>query len=356
MKENHQAGGRIMMDKDSKIFITGATGFIGTLLVRQLLKDGYHIRCISRHEPKLPPGWQDPIETLWKHPNFERIEGDVLNRESISKGMDGCRYVFHLAGYAKNYSKDPSIYTKTNIDAVRTCLDVAQEQKIEKIVLTSTIVTFGPTLPGEIGNEEMPRRTDKYYTEYEETKSIAEKEVLRRAADGLPVVMVNPTRVYGPGQLSEGNALGALIQDYSRGKIPFLPNKGINVGNYVLVDDVANGHFLAMEHGRIGERYILGGNENVSLRELFTMIDRITGKKHIKIPLLKPGPMIFSKFLLRWAKLTGGYPRITPGWMATFMDDWAYSCDKAKKELGYNPVPLDEGLAKTLDWLKTVKI
>lgn len=346
-----------MMDKGSKIFITGATGFIGTLLVKQLLQEDYKVRCISRKPPVLPQNWPDSEDKLWKHPNFERLEGNVLDRDSIRKGMEGCRYVFHLAGYAKNYSKDPTVYQKTNIDAVHACLDTAKELKVEKVVLTSSIVTLGSTRSGEIGNEETSRISDRYYTEYEESKTIMEREVFTRIRnESLPVVIVNPTRVYGPGLLSEGNALAALIHDYSHGKMPFLPNRGINVGNYVLVNDVAQGHFLAMQNGRIGERYFLGGSENVTLREFFTMIDSITGKKHIKIPLLKPGPMIFSRFLLFWAKLTGGYPRITPGWMASFMDDCAVSCEKAKKELGYDPIPLEDGLKKTLDWLETVKI
>ncbi len=343
-----------MMDKSSKIFMTGATGFIGTTLVRQLLQDGYSIRCISRSEPKYPPGLGCTPENLWQHPNFERFPGDINDIDSIRHVMKGCRYVFHLAGYAKNYAKDPNTFTRVNIEGMKNVCTVAKELGIERIVWTSSIVTFGPTRPGEIGDENMPRITDLYYTEYEKTKSMAEQEAFKMVAEGLPLVIVNPTRVFGPGQLSEGNTVGILINDYTRGRMPVLPNRGINIGNYVLVDDVARGHYLAMEHGRVGERYILG-SENVSLKDFFQMVGRISGKKHWQLPMLKPGPMVFSYILLYWAKLTGTYPVITPGWMRTFMVDWTYSCDKARKELGYQPVSLEESLKKTWDWLLKIK-
>lgn len=342
------------MDKNSKILITGATGFIGTTLVHQLLAEGYQLRCMSRSKPVFPPGFNEDRKNLWDNSNCEYFQGDVSDPDSIRKAVKDCRYIFHLAGYAKNYSKDPSIYKRINIDAMRNVFQAGKEEKVERIVWTSTIVTMGPTRPGETGDENTPRATDKYFTEYEETKTIAEKEAFLWIKEGLPLVIVNPTRVYGPGQLSEGNALGRLIDDYDRGKMPFLPNRGINIGNYVLVDDVAKGHYLAMEKGRIGERYILGG-ENISLKGFFQLISRITGKKHIQIPMLVPGPLIFSYLQLYAAKILGIYPRITPGWVRTFVTDWTYSCEKAKKELGYAPVPLEEGLKRTIDWISQMR-
>ncbi|MDO4587431.1 MAG: NAD-dependent epimerase/dehydratase family protein [Planctomycetia bacterium] len=342
------------MNKTDKIFITGATGFIGTTLVRQLLRDGYFVRGMSRFEPKLPPGFEGTSDELWDHPNFEYVQGDVTDLESTRRGMNGCRFVIHMAGYAKNYAKDSKIYEQININGMRNVFIAAKEQKIEKIVWTSTIVTLGPTRRKEIGDENMPRITTKYYTEYEETKSIAEKEAFRWIEQGLPLVIVNPTRVYGPGQLSEGNALAQLIDDYRQGRAPFLLNAGINIGNYVLVDDVAKGHFLALEKGKIGERYILG-SENASLGEFYRMIDKVTGQKHWKIPVFRPGALIFATIQKFWAKCFGTYPRITPGWVRTFLVDWAFSCDKAKRELGYDPVPLEEGLKRTCLWLDRIK-
>ncbi|MDO5552521.1 MAG: NAD-dependent epimerase/dehydratase family protein [Planctomycetia bacterium] len=342
------------MNKEGTILITGASGFIGTTLVRILLSQGYKLHTMSRSEPQLPVGCDDRMEDLWGHKNLTHFRGDVCDKESLARAMAGCRYVIHLAGYAKNYAKDINTYTRINIEGAANVFDLSAESGIEKIVWTSTIVSLGPTRRGQIGDETMPRNTRRYYTEYERTKTIAEERSHEWIAKGLPLVIVNPTRVYGPGQLSEGNSLGLLIDDYMHGRLPFLLNGGINTGNYVLVDDVAKGIYLALEHGRVGERYILG-SENATLGEFFRTVDRVTGKRHWKIPVFRPGAMIFSYAQLAVAKMTNGYPRITPGWMRTFLADWSFSCEKAKRELGYEPESLEEGLRKTCVWIDRIK-
>lgn len=341
------------LDKTAKIFITGATGFIGTTLTRQLLADGWHVRGMSRSKPKLPPGYEGDIRDIWEHPNFEHVSGDVNDYDSIVRGMKGCKYVFTLAGYAKNYSRDPSVFTRVNVDGVLNVLKAAKELGVEKIVMTSTIVSFGPTPKGEVCDETLERITKEFYTEYEESKTLGERAALEMVKQGLPLVIVNPTRVYGPGQLSEGNAMAGLIRDYRRGTGPFLINFGVNYGNYGFVEDIARGQYLALENGRIGERYILGG-DNASLLELYQTIDRVDGKKHWKLPLYKFVPLLVGRSMKRWAQLTGAYPRITPGWVKTFLVDWKYSCEKAKKELGYDPIPLEEGIRRTCEWLDRV--
>ncbi len=338
------------MDKTGKIFVTGATGFIGSSLTRQLLEAGYVVRGMSRSKPKTPPGFEGSLEALWEHPNFERVAGDVNDVDSLLRAMEGCRYAISLAGYARNFARDPAVFHRVNVDGMRNVFAAAKKLELEKIVWTSTIVTFGPTKVGETGDENMPRITSKYYTEYEESKSVAENEALQWVKKGLPLTIVNPTRVYGPGQLSEGNAMAALIRDYRRGTAPFLLNWGRNVGNYGYVDDVARGHMLALEKGRVGERYILGG-DNASLLELFRLIDKVDGRRRFKLPLYKFFPLLFANSQKAWALLTGAYPRITPGWVRTFCVDWKYSCEKAKNELGYDPLPLEEGLRRTCAWL-----
>lgn len=339
------------LDRSAKIFITGATGFIGTSLTRQLLADGWHVRGMSRSKPKLPPGYEGDIKDIWEHPNFEHVLGDVNDVESLERGMEGCPYVLSLAGYAKNYARDPQIYYRVNVDGMRNVLSVAKKLNVERIVLTSTIVSLGPTPKGETCDETLTRITEKCYTEYEDSKTIAEREALQIAKkEGLPLVIVNPTRVYGPGQLSEGNAMAGLIRDYRRGTSPFLLNYGVNYGNYGYVDDIARGFFLALENGRVGERYILGG-DNASLLELYRLIDKIDGKRHWKIPMYKFCPLLVAHTLKLLAQLTGVYPRITPGWVNTFLVDWKFSCEKAKNELGYEPIPLEQGLRNTIAWL-----
>ncbi|MBR4752133.1 MAG: NAD-dependent epimerase/dehydratase family protein [Thermoguttaceae bacterium] len=341
------------LNKEATIFITGATGFIGTSLTRQLLADGWRVRGMSRSKPQLPPGYEGDVKELWEHPNFEHVFGDVNDYDSLARGMNGCDYVLSLAGYARNYARDPQVFFRVNVDGMRNVFNAAEKLNVKKIVWVSTIVSFGPTPKGQTCDETLDRITDKYYTEYEESKSIAEKEALQYVKRGLPLVIVNPTRVYGPGQLSEGNAMAALIRDYRRGTGPFLLNYGVNVGNYGYVDDVARGVYLALEQGKFGERYILGG-DNASLLELYKLIDKVDGKTHWKLPMYKFIPLLVAHSLKLWARLTGVYPRITPGWVRTFLVDWKYSCDKAKKELGYDPISLEEGLKRTCEWLDRV--
>jgi nucleoside-diphosphate-sugar epimerase len=196
----------------------------------------------------------------------------------------------------------------------------------------------------------MARITPRYYTEYEESKAVAEQEALRYAAEGFPVVIVNPTRVYGPGKLTEGNSVTLMIDMYDRGKLPVLLNGGKNIGNYVLVDDLVRGHILAMEKGRVGERYILGG-ENSSLRDFFRLVDDISKKKHFQINLPPRLAMVYAGLEKKKAQLLRLYPQITPGWVETFLQDWVYSSAKAEKELGYVVTPLREGLTATYEWL-----
>ena len=338
-----------------RLFVTGATGFIGSVLTRKLLARGCEVVGMNRSATlTVPPGFDGDTSELWDNPRFIHKQGDILNQDDLRRAMQGCDGVFHLAGYAKNFAKDPETYTRINIGGMRNVFTVAKELKIPKIVWTSSFVTFGPTPEGVVSDESMPRFTPEFLTEYEESKFHAEMEALVWAGEGLPVVIVNPSRVYGPGQMSEGNALAELINDYRHGRMPFLPNFGKNIGNYVLVDDIAEGQILAMEHGRIGQRYILGG-ENISLKDFFALISKITGEKHFQLPLYKTGPLIFGYLQLYAAKLLGIYPRITPGWIRTFVSDWAYSIEKARNELGYSPVSLEEGLTRTCRWLDSLK-
>jgi nucleoside-diphosphate-sugar epimerase len=163
-------------------------------------------------------------------------------------------------------------------------------------------------------------------------------------------VIVCPGRVFGPGNLTEGNSLAQIIDQYDRGGAPVLLNAGRNVGNYVLVDDVVEGHILAMERGRTGEKYILGG-ENVTLKEFFRTIDRVSGKRHFQIPIRWPAAMTFACAQLALARAFKRYPKVTPPWVRVFMLDWAFSSAKAERELGYRYTPLEEAVRRTYEWI-----
>lgn len=287
-------------------------------------------------------------------PRVETVAGDVTDLESVRRGMDGCTHVFHLAGLAQNWAAQRRRYWEVNQQGMRNVFQVAREQGVERIVWTSTSVTLGPSPPGKVIDEATPRITPEYFTDYEHSKADAEAEAIRQARQGLPVVIVNPTRVFGPGYLREGNAVARLIDDYDRGRFPFLLDRGENVGSWVLVDDVVEGHILAMKHGRIGERYVLGG-DIASFKEFFQIVDHVTGKRHIRVPVPPAVPLALSGLLQAQARWLGVHPRITPGWVRTFLQDWAHSTDKARRELGYRPTPLPEAVRITYDWLLRVR-
>jgi farnesol dehydrogenase len=329
------------MMKPTTIFVTGATGFIGTKLVNELVRQGQTVHALTRSASN-----RDGLQ----HERIKFFRGDILDPVSLRKGMEGCTRVFHLAAYAKNWSKDRKVFEDHNVTGMLNVFNAAKETGIERVVWTSTIVTFGPTAPGVVGDETMPRITDRYFTEYEETKSIAEHKALAMAAEGFPVVLVNPTRVYGPGKMTEGNSVSLMIDQYDRGLLPILLNGGINVGNYVFVDDLVRGHIGAMERGRIGERYILGG-ENVSLKRFYELVDEASGKHHLQIPFPSGAALMYGRTLKFFAETLGIYPQITTGWVETFLQEWAYSCSKAERELGYTITPLSEGIRRTYEWI-----
>jgi farnesol dehydrogenase len=338
-----------------RVLVTGATGFIGTRLVEMLSAQGQQVRALSRRRnPAPPPGFGYRDGGPLAHKNVELVLGDITDRDSLRRAMKGCTQVYHLAAFAKNWARDPQTYVDLNIQGMRNVFDVAAELGVERVVWTSTEVTLGPNRPGEIASEATPRQSERCFTDYERTKLIAEREALERGAQGFPVVIVNPCRVYGPGQLTEGNSVSRLIDQYDRGLMPFLLNGGVNLGTWVLVDDVARGHILAMQKGRIGQRYLLGG-EVASLKRFLQLIDEISGRRHFRIPLFCIAPMVAACVLKKRGDWFGIHPPITPGWVRTFCHNWARTSEKAQRELGYQPTPLAEGLRITCQWLLRVR-
>jgi len=326
----------------TKVFVTGGTGFIGTRLVDELIRRGHTVHVLMRPTSNIDGLAGDGIRFF---------VGDLEHCDSMRKGMEGCQQVYHLAAYAKNWARDSTVYYRSNVNGLCDVCEVAKSLGVERMVFTSTLVTCGPAASGEVGDERRYCSEAECCTDYQASKTMGEKQARDYAAQGLPVVIVNPTRVYGPGRLTEGNSVSRMIDLYDRGRFPFLLNHGVNVGNYAFVDDIVQGLIFAMERGKIGERYILGG-ENTSLRRLFQLIDEIGGKRHIQINVPPWVALTYSRLEEERAKRVHHYPLITTGWVKTFLQDWAYSSVKAENELGYKITPLTEGLKMTLEWLR----
>jgi len=323
------------------VFVSGASGFIGARLVDRLIENGEDVHILCRPTADLS------LVNLGK---VKRCSGDILDAKSVSAAMEGCDRAYHIAGYARNWAKDPSTFFKVNVDGTKNVLEAAKQHGVKKTVVTSTSVTLGPS--NGVVTRETTKRTIPSFTTYESSKISTEEAVDRYVAAGQDVVLVNPTRVFGPGALTEGNSLTIMIQLYLKGRFRFILGNGEGMGNYAFVDDIVDGHLRAMERGKSGERYILGG-ENLSYNAFFDLVSNIAGKKYRMLRMPAPLAIGYS-YLEQWrATYLFGYPQITPDWVRTFLADWAFSCEKAEKDLGYRITPAKEALKTTIDWLDT---
>jgi len=322
------------------IFITGATGYIGNNLAKKLAGEGHVIHALCRNADN----------KVLEHPNIKIFNGDITDVASVQKAIEGCEQVYHLAAYAKVWAKDLSIFFKLNVDGARNVFDAARNTGVSKIVFTSTGGTLGPSHNKPV--EEKDERIGKPFTIYEESKTQAE-ELCRAYYEkhGMNIVIVNPPRVYGPGIITESNAVTRLVKLYMAGKWKIMPGDGKRTGSYVYVDDVVNGHILAMQKGRSGERYSIGG-VNASYIEFFDLLAKLTGKKISLIKLPVWIMMLAGNALQLYTNITGKPPLLTPPWIRKYYYDWNVSSEKAQRELGYTYISLEDGLKKTIDWLK----
>ena len=325
-----------------KIFITGGTGFIGKRLTDRLIAENHDVVLLLRDARKAG-NYSNKKVTL--------IEGDLLDGDALKRGMKECDLVFHMAAFTKPWSKDPSMSYSTNVTGTINILEAAFENNVNKVVFTSTGGTMGFSLDGKPVNE-LTNSAPHYHTFYEMNKAEAERISVNYCQKGLHVVIVNPTRVYGPGKLSKSNSMTKIIKLYISGLWRIIPGNGESIGNYVYIDDVVEGHILAAMSGRKGERYILGG-ENLSFRELFGIIGEAAGKKRRVFRLSLTFIKIIIRLVSQITKITGIPPFITRDWLDKYMNDWIMSSDKAVRELNYKITPFSEGVGKTINWLKS---
>lgn len=323
------------------VFLTGATGYIGTRLALFLADKGFRVHALYRSEEK--------AKSLKTNSNIVLFKGDILDVKSLELAMQGCRQVFHVAACAKAWEKDPSTFYRLNVEGTLNLLNVAQKLKVEKIVFTSTAGIFGPSEDGSFTDETSV--STGFFTDYEKSKRTAEDIIRRRAGEGQHIVIVNPTRVYGPGLLSESNGVTRMVKLCLEGKWHFIPGNGKSIGNYVFVDDVVRGHILAMENGRIGENYILGG-ENINYLHFFDRIRDISGDRFSLFNVGLKFMKLISNCMKFMAEKFSVPPAITPELVEKFTCNWNVSSNKAITELGYSITPLDEGLRRTITWLK----
>jgi nucleoside-diphosphate-sugar epimerase len=327
-----------------KVFITGGTGFIGSRLTEKLISENHEVTLLVRNPSAALFTGNDKVNI---------IKGELSNKSALLEGMKDCEWVFHMAAWVKPTYKDPKIVTGINIDGTVNVFDAALESHVKKVVFTSTggTMSFSPD-----GNpvDESTNQDPILHTLYEKTKAEAEKIAIDYSKKGLAVITVNPTRVYGPGKLTESNSMTKIIRLYIKGLWRIMPGSGKSIGNYVFIDDVVEGHILAARFGRSGERYILGG-ENHSFRDLFDNIGDMAGKRRILVNFPSGLMKGIVKGFMLISKISGSPPAITMDWLDKYLNNWIMSSDKASKELGYKITPLSEGVSRTIQWLETKK-
>lgn len=325
-----------------QILVTGATGFVGSNVVRRVLDRGYKVRALVRN-----PQFITNLENL----NVETVKGDLLDKESLKRSMRGCRFVFHVAAMFVLWHRDPDVIYKVNVEGTRNVLESAYEQGIERVVYTSTVATCG-VVEDERDAVDETHSFNLQYTEdhYTISKYKAERVVMEFVEKGLDVVIVNPTVPVGAGDIRP-TPTGMLILKFLNGEIPCYIDSG---ANFVNVKDVAEGHVLALLRGKRGERYIIG-NENLKIKEFFEKLAQISGfsAPHIKLPvsILK----VYAFFLESIAKMRPSFtPFITRAVLRASKFYLFANSEKAKGELGYTPSSVEEGIREAILWFLKV--
>lgn len=267
--------------------------------------------------------------------------------------MAGCDAVLHGAALTQLWHRDRSLFYRINVMGTRNVLEAALQQGVPKLVFTSSCAVLGPS-NGRPVTEEDPRFTP-FENDYERSKYCAEELLKEYTAKGLHTVIVAPPRVYGPGLSTKGNPIGNFVRNTIKRKIAFMPAAKNVVGNYAFIDDVVQGHFLALEKGQSGEKYILGG-ENISYRQLFDTIASASGKKltivAVPVTLLK----IWAAVVAGASFVTRQHTHLSPKVVGRLMQNRAVSCEKAVQDLGYQITPFRRGMEMTIAHLNKAHV
>ncbi len=319
-------------------FVTGATGFVGSAVARQLKEKGFGLRLLVRESSRL-----DNVEGL----GAEIVTGDLKDRDGLTQALQGARYLFHVAADYRLWARDPEEIVRNNLEGTRAVMQAARAAGVERIVYTSSVATLKARTDGVAVDETCRHTAESAIGAYKRSKQVAERLVEEMAGEGLPAVIVNPSTPIGPRDIKP-TPTGRIIVEAATGKIPAFVDTGLNL---VHVDDVAAGHLLALEKGRIGESYILGG-EDVSLRQMLAVIAGLVGRKAPTINLPRAPLYPIAWIAEGLATLTGKEPFVTADALKMAKYHMFFSSAKARRELGYSARPYAEALKDALAWFK----
>ena len=322
-----------------RVLITGASGFLGSAVARKVLAAGYAVRVLVRSNS--PHANIDDLDV-------EIVTGDLRDANSLSRAMQGCMGLFHVAADYRLWVPDALSMMAINVHGTRALMLAALDAGIEKIVYTSSVAALGLRIDGP-ADEQTPISLEKVVGTYKKSKFLAEQEVIRLVEERrLPAVIVNPSTPVGPRDIRP-TPTGRMIVDAANGRMPAYVDTGLNV---VHVDDAAEGHVLAFHKGQVGEKYILGG-ENMLLAEILAEVAGICGRKapSLKLPhgALIPAAVVAET----WCRITGGEPMVTLDSIRMARKRMFFSSDKARATLGYTARPARQALGDAVEYFRT---
>ncbi|MGA8030019.1 MAG: hopanoid-associated sugar epimerase [Bryobacteraceae bacterium] len=310
--------------------VTGASGFLGWHVARVLTERGYRVRALCRPASEI------------RELDVERVNGDLRDPESLGRAIAGCTLLFHVAADYRLWSRNPQELYQSNVDGTRNVFEAAERAGVGRIVYTSTVGCIG--MPGD---EETPVSIADMTGHYKRSKWLAEQVALEKARAGLPVIIVNPTAPIGDHDWKP-TPTGKIIVDFLRDKMPAFVDTGLNL---IDVRDVAIGHLQAAEHGRAGERYILGC-ENLTLEQILGRLARVTGKPAPKMKVAYAVAYGAGVISTAWANLSGTPPAVPLEGVRMARKKMFVSHAKAERELGFSPGPVDEALQRAVSWFQ----
>ncbi len=319
--------------------VTGANGFVGAAVVRALLARGETVRALVREGSNTVNLDGLPAAI---------VRGDIVDPDAMRRAADGCRTVFHVAADYRLWVPDERAMLRTNVDGSVNVLERAAEAGVEKLVYTSSVAVLGINADRTPADENTKVSLADMIGPYKRSKFLAEQAVRERAAGlGMPVVTVNPSTPIGPGD-SRPTPTGRIVLDAACGRMPAYVDTGLNI---VHVDDVAEGHVLARDRGRPGERYILGGAD-MSLKEILAMVATLCGRKppSVRLPRAVVYPIALISETL--SRITRAEPRVTLDGLRMSRKHMYFSSRKAENELGYRSRPAERAIADAVDWFR----
>jgi len=319
--------------------VTGATGFVGSAVARALATRGHALRLLVRANSD-----RRNLAGL----DAELVVGDLTDPASLVRAAAGCRYVVHVAADYRFWVPDPDAMLAANVGGALAMIRAAASAGAERIVHCSSVAALGQVGDGTPADEDTPTREADFVGIYKRSKYLAEKAVLDMARrEQLPVVVVNPAAPVGPRDIKP-TPTGKMILDAAAGRVPAYIDTGLNI---VHVDDVAEGHALALEHGRVGERYVLGG-ENMLLKDILGLVAEVAGRRPptIRLPEAVVWPAAF--LMENFARLTGVPPLMTRDHLKMARKKMFYSSAKAMTELGYRPRPVRQAVEDAVAWFR----